>query len=443
MYSPCMRALLVVMAAAGVAGATPARTSTETLHPGIVHEHWADAAIPAELDLVRVDLTSAEIGLRATPETLKGKTTPSFASATDGAVVAIDGEAFAVAGYRPLGLAMGDGALWSQTADDDRTAVLGFAREGEQTIAQIAPPESVIGAANLIPATQGVVSGRPLLVRAGSVEPGFDCTDATAIACTRAPRSALGLTANGHTLLVVTVDGWADASAGMTAGELAAFLQARGADQAFLLDSGASSTLVLDGNVVNHPSDGVPAAAANHLAITYGAKTKGEMYGVICEGMLSNCTEVGHGGRITGATVTLDDGRALSSSTSGCPDMPACGSYDFTGITPRLACVTVKKTGYLTAHKCEQVMPGTIVYNSIVLVPGTDTDPPPPPDLTTPVFVDGSGSEGSGRDGALAPAGDGGCCGAASGASSGLFAIVLSLGWLRGRRSRYNAVTNS
>src|SRR5512141_2116553 len=102
--------LAVTVGGVGVARATPVRIDSTVLHTGITHERWQDDAIPAKMDVVRINLTSAEIETRATPESQKGKTTSAY-SAGVGAAVAINGGPFAVAGYQPIGLAMGDGAM--------------------------------------------------------------------------------------------------------------------------------------------------------------------------------------------------------------------------------------------------------------------------------------------------------------------------------------------
>ena len=430
-----MRGLLgiVVVTVATVGGngparATPTRTDTVVVHPGLTHERWHDDAIPAKLDLVRVDLTSAELQLRATPESGKGQPTSAYA-ASIGAAVAINGGAFAVASYTPLGLAMGDGAIWSQTADDDQTAVLAFRRDGEQTTAAIVVPETVVAATDLPAGTEGVVSGRPLLVRAGTVESTFACSDATTVACDRAPRAAVGLSADGHTMLLVTVDGWQAGSLGMTAGELATFLRARGADTAMLLDSGSSATLVLDGAVASHPSDGVERTVANHLGILHANLPKGELRGIVCTDVFANCASAGTTGKIAGATVTLDDGRASTTSSAGL--------YAFTGVTPRLACVTVKKSGFRTARKCAQVVPlPDLTYNSVVLVAGVDPIDAGVPDASE-VVVDGNGSSGARPDGGGGMSGGaGGCCDAGHGRPSLALVAVVLAGWARRRRGK-------
>ncbi|SHK87491.1 Predicted protein [Pseudonocardia thermophila] len=60
----------------------------------------------------------------------------------------------------------------------------------------------------------------------------------------RAPRSAVGNTADGRTIMFVTVDGRQADSAGATLAELSALLAELGLDDAINLDGGGSSTLV-------------------------------------------------------------------------------------------------------------------------------------------------------------------------------------------------------
>lgn len=72
----------------------------------------------------------------------------------------------------------------------------------------------------------------------------------------REPRSAIGLTAQGH-ILMVTVDGrQKGVSVGMTLPELAALMQKLGAVQAMNLDGGSSTQMAIRGKTVNRPSAG-------------------------------------------------------------------------------------------------------------------------------------------------------------------------------------------
>ena len=139
-----MRAAAALIAiATGAASAAPVRTSQSEPYPGIQVERWVDSAVPARIALVRVDLTSAEIALYATKESDRGITTRGFADRM-GAQLAINGDAFSVAGYRPRGLAIGDSTPWTSTADTAALSLIHLRRVGERTAAAILPPEIVV-----------------------------------------------------------------------------------------------------------------------------------------------------------------------------------------------------------------------------------------------------------------------------------------------------------
>jgi exopolysaccharide biosynthesis protein len=68
------------------------------------------------------------------------------------------------------------------------------------------------------------------------------------------PRTAVGIKANGS-LILITVDGRQPGfSTGLTGAELAEFLLDYGAENAAMLDGGASTEMILRGKVVNRPS---------------------------------------------------------------------------------------------------------------------------------------------------------------------------------------------
>jgi hypothetical protein len=110
------------------------------------------------------------------------------------------------------------------------------------------------------------VGGNPMLVSHGHE------TDDTALAPfapTPEPRTAVGIDANASTMWWVVVDGRKPGySAGATLRQLADFMKALGASEAINLDGGGSSTLWLDGKVVNQPSDWRgPRGVANALLL--------------------------------------------------------------------------------------------------------------------------------------------------------------------------------
>jgi len=97
--------------------------------------------------------------------------------------------------------------------------------------------------------TRYAVSGSAIVLKAGRV---IARPEATA----RHPRSAIGLSADERSLLIVAVDGRQDHSRGVTLEELGKLMQSLGAHQALNLDGGGSTTLV-----VKDPDTGVFAVA--------------------------------------------------------------------------------------------------------------------------------------------------------------------------------------
>lgn len=334
--------------------------TTTTPYPGVVYQVWVDNVVNARIHVAVIDLSSAEISLSATTEPMRGSTVSSYASAVS-AQIAINGDFFTPAGFVPDGLAMGDASTWSVSSDDDKEGFLRFDRNNDVNTAVIYPPEQVVLPADLPTGTQLVVGGRPMLVRTGVAVTSFDCSDLIAMPCERAPRSAVAMSADGKTMWLVVVDGWQQSSLGMTASELGAFLDSLNVHDALMLDGGSSSTLYIAGagGVVSSPSDGVERVVANHLAVRHGPLPPGQLLGLIRERDITDGSA-----NIEGALVELDTGESMVTGSDAL--------YSFSGLTPRLVCVTASKVGYQTKTQCKQVPSNDMTFNSIALFPNSD-----------------------------------------------------------------------
>ncbi|HEY0930637.1 MAG TPA: phosphodiester glycosidase family protein [Gemmatimonas sp.] len=106
-------------------------------------------------------------------------------------------------------------------------------------------PQALLGGWPLL-----LVDGENVAARAATLE-GTISRNAEA----RHPRTAIAVSRSGHTAWLVTVDGRATNSVGMTLVELAEFLRTLGAWSALNFDGGGSTTMVIDGRVVNVPTD--------------------------------------------------------------------------------------------------------------------------------------------------------------------------------------------
>ena len=101
-----------------------------------------------------------------------------------------------------------------------------------------------------------VVGAGPSLLTEGKLDVRSEAEQiAGDIAWGRSPRTAVGIRPDG-TLLILVADGRSSVSAGLTLNELARYLQKLGASQAVNFDGGGSSEMVLNGRIVNRPSDG-------------------------------------------------------------------------------------------------------------------------------------------------------------------------------------------
>jgi len=103
-----------------------------------------------------------------------------------------------------------------------------------------------------------IIGGWPRILRDGENVAGESATLEGTIsrnAEARHPRTAVGFSRDSSTLFLLTVDGRSENSGGMTLVELASVMRERGAWQAMNFDGGGSTTMVIDGKVVNHPSD--------------------------------------------------------------------------------------------------------------------------------------------------------------------------------------------
>ena len=102
---------------------------------------------------------------------------------------------------------------------------------------------------------EDAVAGVPQLINDGQIDITWQEEKTTkSFVETRHPRTAVAKLKDGK-FLMITVDGRSESSGGIGLPDLAALLLELGATDAMNLDGGGSTTMYLDGKVVNHPSD--------------------------------------------------------------------------------------------------------------------------------------------------------------------------------------------
>lgn len=249
----------------------PARAgdSWANVRPGLDYLHRTTSE-PQDIYAVRVDLTVPNVGLHASADAMyteRHVTTPTFA-ANAGVTVAINGDWSDTT--TPVGLAISDGWPWhSHIPDDTLGGVWGyFACTATKTCtidAELPLDQAWWFTNPTLPPYryfQAIGANGVILVADGAAQSGcYDSSDN--------PRSAICLDVTGTILWLVVVDGRTGSAAGMTCDETRALLLDLGCWDGAMLDGGGSSTLVIEGDVKNNPSDGSPRTVANHLGIVY------------------------------------------------------------------------------------------------------------------------------------------------------------------------------
>jgi hypothetical protein len=242
---------LAVLTLALVALAPSTAALAEERFPGGQYEHIVTG--DQDYHVLKVDLCTPGVRFRGTRSGERGQVVSSFGSGV-GAAAAINGDFFD-GSFNTMGPSMGDGELWGG-GDHEFIAPVSF---GPRNV--VVPHEREVG---LPPWAQQVVCGRPTLLDDGALV--GDNGDGLCTA--RHPRTAVGISQDHRTVILVVVDGRRGGAAGMTCDELAGVMTQAGAFDAVNIDGGGSSTMWLaNGGVMNQPSDGHERTVANHMAV--------------------------------------------------------------------------------------------------------------------------------------------------------------------------------
>jgi uncharacterized protein YigE (DUF2233 family) len=219
-------------------------------NPGVRHLHRMLRDPPVDIHAAVVDTARPGVRLIATPQPERWRTVSDFARAHE-AAVAVNGGFWSM-WQRPTGVTAGGGALWRGSEPDPEFGHFGIRDDGRAVVYGPGQGESPGAVRRLTDA----VSGRPLLVTRGA--PAREVLDAFPHSNQRQPRTAVGVSRDGRTVIFVVADGRQSHSRGLTLYQLARLLVELGADRAINLDGGGSSTMYIaeEGGVVTSPSPG-------------------------------------------------------------------------------------------------------------------------------------------------------------------------------------------
>lgn len=160
-----------------------------------------------------------------------------------GAILAINGDYY---GSRERGYVVRNGVTYRESSMGYEA--LAIMSDGAFRVVE----EGDVSVAELVEAgAMHILSFGPALVVDGEIA--VTEADEVGKAMTDNPRTAIGMIAPGHYVLIVS-DGRTRESEGLTLKELAEFMQALGVTVGYNLDGGGSSTMVFMGEVVNNPT---------------------------------------------------------------------------------------------------------------------------------------------------------------------------------------------
>lgn len=230
----------------------PAKTD-----PVITENSYEDGLISVVLTEYReydTDIYVAEVKL-SSPEYLKtalakgvyGRNVTektSVMAEDNNAIFAVNGDYY---GARQKGYVLRNGVLYRDIPDSDQEDLVIYDDGYFEIIL-----EAEVSAEELLEkGAQQILSFGPGLVIDGEVS--VSKRDEVGVASASNPRTAIGVIDELHYIFVVS-DGRTRSSAGLSLYELARFMLSLGAETAYNLDGGGSSSMVFNGKVINNPT---------------------------------------------------------------------------------------------------------------------------------------------------------------------------------------------
>lgn len=173
------------------------------------------------------------------------------------------------------------------------------------------------------------IGGYPMLVKGGVVV----ATDCAQSICDQHPRTGVGIRGDGK-LVMVVVDGRQPGySVGMTLVQLGSLFKWLGAVTAMNMDGGGSSTMVVNGQIMNRPSDSTGEGAVTSALLVLPGPDAGESTPSTLGASTAQTTgQVGQSG--AGSATTYDQARLSGlaaeldpASTGGVLDALAAGAF--------------------------------------------------------------------------------------------------------------------
>ena len=225
-----------LLALAACASVQPLPVGWTAVAPGVAHRAWAPWP-DSDVQALRVDLTQVRLALSLPAEAgLPLDQMPS----SRGALAAINASFFDRE-FRPRGLTVSGGQPWPALLKPPKPAADPLLACDTRCVIRFDAPAAPE------PGWRLAVSGTPWLVRDGQARTAEDDATCANLCAQTHPRTAVGLDASGRQLIVLLAAGRRGEVKGLTLAQTAALMRELGAVQAFNLDGGGSSTLLIGG----------------------------------------------------------------------------------------------------------------------------------------------------------------------------------------------------
>lgn len=249
---------LAPTAAASAATTTTAAAAEATTV--ITSDSYWDANIQITVETVRqydttiyiadVQVASADYLKTALANDTYGrniKAATSIIAESHNAIFAVNGDYY---GFRDYGFVLRNGILYRDQAKNSLSEALAIDSAGDFSIISESQTD---GQTLLDEGFWQVLSFGPALVNNGEIT--VDTDDEVGKAMASNPRTAIGQISPLHYLFIVS-DGRTAESEGLSLFQLAGLFAEYGCTVAYNLDGGGSSTIYLNGEVINNPTDG-------------------------------------------------------------------------------------------------------------------------------------------------------------------------------------------
>ena len=196
----------------------------------------------SNVHLIKIDLFNESIKLTVSPESQKGLTPLEHAVRAD-AFIAINASFFD--GYfSPRGVTISNGNVWAKMLKTNSSPFLFCQSENQCSMDHIGTNEINKSWINAVGGYHSLVKSREIRTTAKDAECGSFCQSLY-------PRSAVGITENKQFLLLMLAEGRRSEVKGLTLNQTAKIIHYAGAYDAFNLDGGGSSSLIIDGELVS------------------------------------------------------------------------------------------------------------------------------------------------------------------------------------------------